>query len=526
MTGNSAEFDLQQVLRIVWRRLPILLVCVVVVTAAAVGVTAVQKKQYTATAALLFRDPGFAQKLFGSQFVPSDTDPARQAATNVGLVSLPQVASLAAAHLHETQQQVSSAVSTSSSGSSDIVSIQATERNPALAATVANTYANTFIAFRRDADLATVQAAAVPLRQRLASMTPPERNGAVGQSLQERLGQLNLLGPLQTGGAELVQPAAVPGGPSSPKPVRNGAFGAFFGLLLGIAMVLVAEARDRRLRDPGEMEHIFDRPLLLALHKHAALESSDPGLLTAPEIDREAFRTLWMCLRYFRLSRDIRSVLVTSPDRDDGKTTVAWGLAVMAASTGTKTLLIEADLRNPTLASRYDAPVRHGLGEVVLGEVAPRHAIVGLSLTGSHDGLTAARTLDVLFAGHRPPDPIDLLQSASMASLLRQVEEDYELVVIDTPPAVVSDAIPLIAMVGGVIVVGRLGNTLRDHARKLHQQLHNLDSPTLGVVVNSVDDRYAYGYGYGYGIPAPQGHENGTGHLPDVAARSLSEPGA
>lgn len=510
-----------------------MLLCVVAVTAAAVGVTALQKKQYTATASILFRDPQLDQKLFGAQFGPSESDPARQAATNLQLLSLPQVASLAAAKLHGTEQEVASAVAISPGGQSDIDTIQAADPSPARAATVANTYATSFIAFRRNTDRSTIQSAELLLRRQLATLPPSERDGALGLSLAERLNQEEVLASLQTGGAELVQPATVPTAPSSPKPVRNGLFGAFFGLLLGIAAAIMAEARDRRLRDPVELEQMFERPLLLALHKSAAIDNSDPGLLSAPPVDREAFRTLWVNLRYFRLSRDIRSVLVTSPDRDDGKSTVAWGLAVMAASTGTKTLLIEADLRNPTLASRYDAPVQRGLSDVVLGDVEPRQAIVQLSLPSGQDGVTPARALDVLFAGRRPPEPTDLLQSASMANFLKQVEQEYELVVIDTPPvAVVSDAIPLIAMVGGVIVVGRLGNTLRDHARRLRQQLHNLDSPTLGVVVNAVDQRYPYGYAYGYdyGIVASEPGNgsgplhNGVGAVEAVSGRSPRQP--
>jgi capsular exopolysaccharide synthesis family protein len=417
-----------------------------------------------------------------------------------------------------TEHKVASAIAVSSGGQADVASIQATSRTPAVAAALANTYAQTYIAFRRDADRATIASAEQPLQQQLSSLPRSQRSGALGQSLEQRLSQLSVLSSLQTGNAELVQPAPVPSSPSSPKPVRNGAFGLFFGVLLGIALALIAETRDRRVRDPAELEQLFDRPVLAVLPQSEALASTDPTLLSAREPDRETFRMLWVSLRYFRLSRDIRSVLITSADRGDGKSTVAWGLAVTAASAGARTLLIEADLRNPTLARRFEAPAERGLSDVLVGDVQLSSAVVGLYLADGKDGSTGPRRLDVLFAGTRPPDPTDLLQSGQMAAFLRKVEADYDLVVIDTPPAaIVSDAIPLIATVRGVIIVGRLGTTLRHHAHRLRQQLHNLDAPTLGVVVNSVPDS-GYGYADGYytygqvSPPAKQG--NGRASVP------------
>jgi capsular exopolysaccharide synthesis family protein len=534
MRLSAADLDLRYALGALRRRLPVFLVCVLVVPAAAVVVSMLQRKQYTATAQLLFRDPQFDQKLFGASYLPSEIDPNRQAATNLDLVSLQRVAALTATRMGMTQQQVSSAVSVNSSGQADIALIQATARTPQLAAKLATKYANTYIAFRRDADRTTIDSAAGPLRRQLASLAPGERLGALGQSLQQRLSQLRVLASLQTGGAELVQPAQIPTAPSSPKPVRNGAFGVFFGILLGLAAAIFAEARDRRVRDPAELEQLFERPLLGMLSESPALAGADPGLLSVPGVEREAFRMLWVSLRYFRASRDIRSVLITSADRDDGKSTIAWGLAVTAASAGTRTLLIEADLRNPSLASRYDAPAHHGLTNVLTGDVALRDAIVGLALPSALDDATSPRALEVLLAGSRPPDPADLLQSPRMADFMRDVEQEYELVVVDTPPApIVSDAIPVIAMVRGVIVVARLGNTLRDHARRLRQQIENLDTPLLGVVVNSIAREGQYGYAYGYGYDErPSGGErsqNGRRQEQDgsqpVGQHSLVEPG-
>src|SRR5206468_2128530 len=130
----------------------------------------------------------------------------------IGLVSLPRVASLTAAKLHLTEQQVQSQVSESNTGQSDLATIRATARTPAAAATLANTYAAQYIAFRRKADRAVILSAELPLERQIGTLPAAVRGGSLGQSLQNRLSQLRVLASLQTGDAELVQPAETPHG--------------------------------------------------------------------------------------------------------------------------------------------------------------------------------------------------------------------------------------------------------------------------------------------------------------------------
>src|SRR5947209_16263711 len=127
MNRISTDFNVRYGLRALRRRLPLFLACVLLVPAAAVGVAMVQKKKYTATAELLFRNPGFDQMVFGSSLAPAQTDPTVQAATDLALASLPRVAALTAARLHLTESQVKSAVNESNMGQSNLVSIKATE---------------------------------------------------------------------------------------------------------------------------------------------------------------------------------------------------------------------------------------------------------------------------------------------------------------------------------------------------------------------------------------------------------------
>src|SRR4051794_23227412 len=356
MTSNPT---LRRVLQAARRRYGILLACIMLVPAAAVAVSITREKQYTAQASLLFRDPQFDQKLFGSSFVQGSGDPAREAATNLTLVSLERVSRLTGQRVPGlTEDDVRNAVTAKSAGQADVVNIEATWTSARMAARLANAFAEDYIRIRREADRAKIRGARAQVRAQLARYTASQRRGAPGRALRQRLGQLGVLQALQTGNAELAERAQPPDKPSSPKPLRDWALGLLLGVLLGAALVALAEAFDRRLRDPAEIEDLLRAPVLAALPESSALRGSDPTLADVPEAEREVFRMLRGSLRYFTLSRDIQSVLITSADSGEGKSTVAWGLAVASASAGSRTLLIEDDLRRPTFVKRYGLKAR------------------------------------------------------------------------------------------------------------------------------------------------------------------------
>jgi succinoglycan biosynthesis transport protein ExoP len=480
-------------LRVLRRRTAVVILCFALVPAAAFAFSISQQTKYTASAKLLFRDPGFDQKLFGSQVFQPSADPAREAATNLQLVSLDVVAKRTGKRVPRAGS-VKEHVSVQAEGQSNVVTVSATYPDRRLAARVANTFAQQYIALRQEADRAKIAQAQALVNRQLRGLS------SAGQSAQERTlrDRLDVLSSLQTGNAELAEGASVPSNPSSPKIVRNTVLGAFLGLLLGVGVALLLERLDRRLRDPRELEEIFERPILAAVPESRTLSRSGLVHEVLPSTEGEAFRMLRANLRYFNIDRGVESVLVTSPAPGDGKSTVAWNLAATAAGSGGRVLLIEADLRHPALAKGLGLQGAAGLSTILSGEAALEDVVQEVPIQGDRTG--GVRTVDVLLAGPLPPNPADLLESARMRDVIAAAERTYDLFVIDTPPAsVVSDAIPLLSQVGGVIVVARLAKTTRDAAAHLGTQLRNLDARVLGVVVNGVgSDSDTYGYGYGY----------------------------
>ena len=508
---DAQQSDLGGAIAVLRRRAGLILLCVAVATAAAVGISLVKEKQYSASASLLFRNPGFAESLFGNSVTTPATDPTREAATNEKLVGLEIVAKRTSEHVQGlTAEEISDMVGVSASGEADIVSVTATSSEPAEAKAVANIFAHQFIAFRAQADKAKLLEAKQLAEEEYSRLSPEQHACPRGEALSSGAEKLGILSSLQTGNAELVQPAELPTSPSSPKPVRNGVLAAIIGLLLGCGLAFFFERLDRRLRDAEEARDAFELPILATVPESKAIMVSNKrtAALELPFMENEAFRMLRAQLRYFNTDREVQTVAVSSHAAGVGKSTVAWNLGRVAA-TSSKTIIVEADLRNPTLSTQHGLQAAPGLAELLTRQVGLDGAIQSKPLAGGSNGASASGSpgrLDVIVAGSHPPNPAELIETQTMRDILAELNKRYDLVVIDTAPiGVVSDAIPLLRMADGVIVVARIGETTREAATDMRSQLDRLDIPTLGVVANAVKmpRRSKYGYGYGPGA-APQ----------------------
>lgn len=500
VTQND-EPEIKRTIAGLFRRTPLIVACTLLTAGAALVFSLLQTKQYTADASLLFRDPGYDQRLFGGTSVY--TDPQREAATNVSLISLDAVADRAAAALggDMTGEQVSSEVDVQNEGQADVVSIQATDPDPELAANVANAFAESYIVFRRNADRRKVQQARALVQADFAQLSPAAQQSNEGQQLQRQISRMATLEALQTGNAELVQRATAPASPSSPKTARNTILGWILGFLLGVCVALLLERLDRRLRQPKDFEEVLGVPVLTEVPENKSLARSNNGIGELLDIEGGAFQMLRARLRYFNVDREISSVLITSAAAGEGKTTVAWNLAASAAGAGLRTVLVEADFHQASIARRTGTPSQPGLSELLSDQSPLDRSVQRLvKVEERRNGHELARNLDLIVAGSPPPNPVELLESEGMARLVQRLGADYELVVIDSPPlTVLADAIPLTKMVDGVIVVGQINKTTRDQAQALHAQLESLNAPVLGTVANRMPRRrMRYGY-YTYG---------------------------
>jgi len=464
----------------------VLWVCVLAAASALLFSLTLQE-QYSASASILVRDPGTdGDRAF---------DPDREAATSADLFRLDVVAERTARQLGVAD--LAGQITTSSSPTSNVLSVTAEDSDPVWAARIANTFAQEFIAFRRDTERALITSEERQSTRRLSELSETERRGPEGDDLRERIATLRTLRSVQTGDAIVVEAAKPPTSPSSPRIVSNTVLAGVVGLLLGLVAVLVREGFDERVRDPAEVEAVLGRPILGFVPKTRALRRRNwTNLLPAEEAD--VFRAIRTNLWYASGDESTRSVLITSPSPKDGKSTIAWNLAAASTAVRENVLLIEADLRSPSIARGHDLQSEIGLSNVLIGDASLSEAIQSVPAWPGQLGADQhLLELDVLVAGSPVPDSGELLDSVAMADLLREIELRYDFVVVDGPPAAhVYDAVPLMTIVGAILIVVRRGSTKRAPLAQLREQIETVNANLIGAVMNfSQRERTYHGYG-------------------------------
>ncbi|NJN67611.1 MAG: CpsD/CapB family tyrosine-protein kinase [Chloroflexaceae bacterium] len=199
----------------------------------------------------------------------------------------------------------------------------------------------------------------------------------------------------------------------------------------------------------------------------------------------EAYRTLRTNIQFSSLDKPLRTLLVTSTAPDEGKSLTLANLAVTMAQAEQRVILVECDLRRPTLHTLFGLPNEEGLTSVMLDQ---REASLPLQPT-------SVAGLSLLTSGPLPPRPADLLGSRRMEALVARLQDEADMVLFDTPPVTaVTDAAVLATRLDGVLLVLKAGKTRRDRAREARRMLEKVKANVIGVVLNNARLETTYGY--------------------------------
>ncbi len=296
-----------------------------------------------------------------------------------------------------------------------------------------------------------------------------------------------------------------------PKAVSTMGVALFLGLVLGLGLAWLAEISDKSFRTPEEIRHRLGLPIVghipyLKADEQAAEKARieginlDPLLYTyyhSKSVQAEAYRGVRTALYFNTQGQGHQVIQVTSPNKGDGKSTMAANLAVSIAQSGKRVLVVDADFRRPRQHQIFGVAGRVGLATVMEGE-AELSAVIQP---------TAVSNLDVLPCGSRPANPAELLTLPRFEELLNELRGRYDFVIVDTPPLLaVSDPSVVAPRVDGVLLTIRVSKNGRPQAERAKEILAGLGANILGVVVNAVgrlrdgyeNGQYTYGYGYGY----------------------------
>jgi polysaccharide biosynthesis transport protein len=327
------------------------------------------------------------------------------------------------------------------------------------------------------------------------------------EGLMEKLKEAGVTAGLRSNNIRSVDKARVPTYPSEPNVPRNLTFALALGLSTGIGLAFLLEGIDNTVRTPEQAQAISALPSLgmIPLGSRSGIEAAAKRLTVASSREAvelvtqsrpqsqmaESYRALRTSLLLTSLGGPPKVILVTSALPQEGKTTTSINTAIVLAQKGTRVLLIDADLRRPSIHKTLGMGPKTGLSNVLTGNATLQQAVARSSILP---------TLFVLTAGTPPPNPAELLASSNMRDILAELREQYDHIIVDTPPTLsVTDAVVMSTRADAVVLVIRSGQTTKQALRRARDLLMQVNARVAGVLLNAVDltsPDYYYYYEY------------------------------
>lgn len=408
-------------------------------------------------------------------------------------------------------------------GESEVMRVSASSTDRHRAAAIANAYASSYVEFRRTQAVSELFAAGREIEQKVGALdrqieeltqrattaSPAERatvdltvrpqldnlHDQRGE-LRKRRDELSVEAALREGDAEVVRSAVVPSSPTSPQPLRNGLAALAVGLAVGVALAFYRDRIDDTLRTRSDLDDASgDLPVLgtIPTVPKWRIEDGRPdieGIREGHAVSGEAYRSLRTAVQLIGVDRPLRVIEITSPMPSEGKTVTAVNLGMMMALGGHSVVLVDADLRNPAVHNIFAVPLGPGLTTVLSGEVTLADAIRPVS---------DETPMSLLTAGSPAPNAAELVGSKRMAKLLFELQEVFDVVLIDAAPVLpVTDSTLLAVWADTVLLVTRAGRTSRRHLVEALERLKQAETPVAGTVLTQGGAEAAYGYGYPY----------------------------
>ena len=511
---------LPDALSVIRRRWLTVLTFVVLGVLVGVGLSLLQTPQYTATASVILQSPV-------SQFTGARALDPEEVTAQAEIITSDAVAErvIDDLGLGETPDELAERVVAEPFPERQVIEITATGLTADDAADVANAFRDTFVTVGLERTEAAQQSVndyyvkqlsrtrnrIQDVRARLAAAPDNELLGLQAQidALTGRLTQLqtSLVAANDPSRllpqAEPLDDAVPPTAPSQPDALRSGILGGVIGLVLGLLVAFLRERTDDVVRDGARAEALLGGPVLGHVPRFDAGSQGRVVSLVSPfSAVAEAYRVLNANVRFLLAAhapggvrRGARltpagTVMIASAAPGEGKTSLATNLAVTAARAGSRVVLVEADLRNPTIGRLFGLDAPRGLSDLLIESGATADYLLDVGVDN----------LLVLPAGSMPPNPAELLGSSQAHELWNELRSLADLVILDTPPLLrVADALEVAPHADAVVVTARYGVTRNNELEAISRRLTQIAGErSVGVVVNadpSSKQQHAYGYG-------------------------------
>ena len=337
-----------------------------------------------------------------------------------------------------------------------------------------------------------------------------DSNRTLYEGLLEKLKEAGVTAGLRSNNFRIIDAARVPTSPSEPNIPRNLTFALMLGVISGVGLAFILENMDNTVRTPEQATALSGLPALgmiplgsksvshgptgkrLVLTPISSKEAVETVTQVRPQSQMaESYRALRTSLLLSNLGAPPKVIMVTSARPQEGKTTTSINTAIVLAQKGVRVLLVDADLRRPSVHKTLGMGPRSGLSNVLTGSATAQQAITTSPVLPN---------LFILPAGTPPPNPAELLASSNMRDLIAELRAEFDHIVIDTPPTLsVTDAVVLSPRADATILVIRSGQTTKQALRRARDILTQVNAHVAGVLLNAVDltsPDYYYYYEY------------------------------
>ena len=449
---------------------------------------------YRARADLLITPvPSESVTLTSLGLLRESNDPAREVDTATQLIASNVVAARLSEELggEPTAQELLDRIEALPVAQSDIVALTASGDSAVAAADLANAFAQAAIAERTDFLHERIDDVLPTLRDELEELPP---DSLTAQEVASQIGELETLAASPDPTITLATAAVPPASPSAPKRLLIVLGAALAGLILGVFATFALRLLDPRLRREEQLKELFSLPVLARVPTERSRGKQPLIHQNLSAAATEAYRSLRTTLIGRGNRNESKSILITGPSAAGGKTTSAINLATTLALGGKDVILIETDLRRPSIAGALGVEVDRGLVRVLLEEIRLEDALIPADTVGG--------SLQLLLADATGPSVAELIALPMMRTIIDDAKRMADYVVIDSPPlAEVSDALPLVSHVDEVVIVLRLGHSGLRQTKELGELIAGAGGRPTGIALLGVKRR---GGDYYYYMPSEE----------------------
>jgi len=519
-SSNETEIDIKEYLQILWKGKWIIIICFLVSIIVGIGITSVSNTSplYRATAKVLIAERNLPSAIFGQNELEYSSVSKTNFDTQVEILKSRQFKEevIKLLSLRMTPSQLGGKMTITSIPGTNIISVSVYDSNPEQAAKIANALTDIYINWGEESYKdnlreilgeieVTLEEARKKLDETSARISVLEENeAAVSESLKmaltidsnlylmlsEKYENLKIEEAMGKTTAEVIETAVIPGYSSQVSRYRTIGIAMLAGLLIGCIIVLLRNFFDNRIKTAEDIKKYLNLEVISHIEYNKANGKSRNELIILKDpksITSETIKELRTTLGYFNVDKKIKKICITSSQLQEGKSFISANLAAAFAQSGIKTALLDCDFRRPNIHKYFKGNNESGITSVIAGYSELEDEIRD----------TDVDRLQYMASGPVPPNPIELLQSKKMSSLIEDMSKNTDFIIIDTPPIInVADWMVIGKEVDAIILVAKAGALTKFVASEVNEKIKVVRDKMLGVVLNGVIRRGRYYYHY------------------------------